>query len=408
MHPSKRVIVAGAGAAGIFAAINIAANDSDASVIVLEKSAKILSKVRISGGGRCNVTNACRELKELVKNYPRGEKELKFLFSRFSASDTVKWFEERGVPIKAEADGRMFPVSDNSQSIIDCLLNECQNHQIKIYTNCGIKSFEKNADIIKVITDHQSFNCTHLLIATGGSPKAEGFDWLKAKGHTIIPPVPSLFTFNLIDKKITELAGVSVNETLVKIAGTKLNYKGPLLITHWGFSGPAVLKLSAFGARILNEKNYKYSVVVNWTGGLNETDARNLLEEFKNLNLLKNIRTLAPFILPKRLWEFICESSGVSNDLKWNNLSGKLYNKLINNIIAAEFQASGKTTFKEEFVTCGGISLKDVNLETMESKKFSKLYFAGEILDIDGITGGFNFQSAWTTGFLAAKGISGK
>jgi predicted Rossmann fold flavoprotein len=408
MQPQKQVIIAGAGAAGIFAAINIVENDPKASVIILEKSSKVLAKVKISGGGRCNVTNICSDIKELIKNYPRGEKELKFLFQNFSTINTVKWFESRGVKLKAEADGRMFPVSDNSQTIIDCLLNECQNHNIKIYTNCGIKSFERTNDFITVDIGDQKFTCHHLLIATGGSPKVEGFEWLQAKGHTIVPPVPSLFTFNLIDRSITELAGLSVKDAQVKIAGTKLNYRGPLLITHWGFSGPAVLKLSAFGARFLNEKDYKYSVIVNWTGGYNENESRNFLEEFKALNLLKNVRTIPPFQLPKRLWEFICESSGIPNDLKWNNFSGKAFNKLVSNLIAAEFPASGKTTFKEEFVTCGGISLKDINLETMESKKFPGLFFAGEILDIDGITGGFNFQSAWTTAFVAAKGIAGK
>ncbi|HET8858409.1 NAD(P)/FAD-dependent oxidoreductase [Marivirga sp.] len=402
----SKIIIIGAGAAGIFAAINIASKNHDAKVVVLEKSSKLLSKVKISGGGRCNVTNVCSEPKELIKNYPRGNKKLKKAFEQFGTLDTVTWFESRGVKLKAELDGRMFPVTDDSQTIIDCLLNECKKHKVDIKTKVSVESIEKTKDGFSLsIKGSENIECQKILIATGGHNKLDGFQWLANLGHSISEPVPSLFTFNLPTSTITELSGVSVQDVEVKIAGTKLAHQGPLLITHWGLSGPAVLKLSAWGARILQEKNYEYSVLVNWLKSANEEETRQNLTEFQVLNPKKMLFNSNPFQLPKRLWEYLLTKSEIDEELRWNNFSGKKFNKLINNLIADLYEASGKTTFKEEFVTAGGVKLGDVNMQSMESRKCPGLFFAGEVLDIDGVTGGFNFQAAWTTAWLVAQGM---
>lgn len=401
------IIVIGAGAAGIFAAINAAINNPQMQVTVLEKSSKLLSKVKVSGGGRCNVTNVCKEPRELVKNYPRSHKKLAQAFSRFGTTHTVDWFLERGVPLKAEPDGRMFPITNNSQTIIDCLLAACEKYKVKILTNTGVKKIKKKEHIFQLFTAAgQILECEKLLVATGGSSKEDAYNWLKSLGHSIAPPVPSLFTFNLKDNAITQLAGVSVPDVVVKIAGTKLSQKGPILITHWGFSGPAVLKLSAWGARILHEKNYSYTVLINWLSEQNEPRVRELLGVFKSNHQLKKVVSNPPFQLPKRLWEYLALKAGTDAETRWNNFSGKNYNRLINSLVCDEYSASGKTTFKEEFVTCGGIKLQEVDLQTMESRSCPGLYFAGEVLDIDGVTGGFNFQAAWTTGWLAAQAMS--
>lgn len=403
----NRIIVIGAGAAGIFAAVNVAANNPTMQVTVLEKSAKLLSKVKVSGGGRCNVTNVCKEPGEMVKNYPRSHKKLRQAFGSFGTSHTIDWFLERGVKLKAEPDGRIFPVTDSSQTIIDCLLRECGHHRVVIETRTGVHKVQKNEQGFQVFTDKgQVLECDKLLVATGGSHKAEGYGWLELQGHTIAPPVPSLFTFNLVDKAVTQLAGVSVPDALVRIAGTKLSQQGPVLITHWGLSGPAVLKLSAWGARTLHEKNYQYTVLVNWLAEANEPLVREQMGNFKAQHPLKKVVSQPPFPLPKRLWEFLALKAGVDAGMRWNNFSGKKYNRLVNILVCDEYAAQGKTTFKEEFVTCGGIKLQEVDLQTMESRICPGLYFAGEVLDIDGITGGFNFQAAWTTGWLAAKAMS--
>jgi len=403
----KRIIIIGAGAAGIFGAINIASKNQEHEVLVLEKSSKLLSKVKISGGGRCNVTNSCQEPKELIKNYPRGNKKLKKAFEQFGTLETVNWFESKGVKLKAEEDGRMFPTTDDSQTIIDCLLNECKKLNVQIRTKIIVETIEpKSTGFLLKIKEGENIECNKILIATGGHHKKEGFDWLTKLGHNISEPVPSLFTFNLHKSDITQLSGVSVQEAEVKIAGSKLSYVGPLLITHWGMSGPAVLKLSAWGARILHEKNYEYSVLVNWLVDANEEEARQKLYDFQTKNPKKKLFTSNPFLLPKRLWDYILTKCDIDDEIRWNNFSGKKFNKLVNHLIADLYEASGKTTFKEEFVTAGGIKLGDVNMQTMESRKCPGLYFAGEVLDIDGITGGFNFQAAWTTAWLASEGIS--
>lgn len=400
------IIIIGAGAAGIFAAINVAEANPGKKVLVVEKSPKLLAKVKVSGGGRCNVTNVCTLPSELVKNYPRGNKKLKQAFTEFGTTDTVNWFLERGVELHAEADGRMFPITNSSQTIIDCLLGECDKHGIEILTRISIERIEKQEDIFHLSTNSaDKLACQKLLISTGGSNKIEGYHWLEKLGHSINPPVPSLFTFNLTDKTITNLSGLSVPDAEVKIAGTKLSHRGPLLITHWGLSGPAVLKLSAWGARTLQEKEYQYTVLVNWLSGAKEPEVRKMLQEFQQENPLKKVAGTPPFQLPRRLWEYLCSKSGVDSEIRWNNFSGKNFNKLVNNLVCDEYAASGKTTFKEEFVTCGGIKLGEVNMETMESRVCPGLYFAGEVLDIDGVTGGFNFQAAWTTAYLAAKAM---
>lgn len=404
---NSHIIIIGAGAAGIFAAANMATHNSEIRVTVLEKSPKLLSKVKVSGGGRCNVTNACKEPRQLVKNYPRSHKKLVQAFAEFGTEDTVRWFEERGVKLKTEPDGRIFPVSDNSQTIIDCLLAACERNGVKILPRTGVDQIIREEDGFTLITaSGETLQGDKLLVATGGGNKPEAYHWLEKLGHSVAPPVPSLFTFNLKDKTITELSGVSVSEVTVKIAGTKLEQKGPILITHWGLSGPVVLRTSAWGARILHDKNYSYTVLVNWLSELKEPEARKAVEAYKTKHPKQKIINNPLFSLPKRLWEFLCAKAGIGAEMLWNNYSGKSYNRLINILVADEYQASGKTTFKEEFVTCGGIPLSEVNLNTMESKICPGLHFAGEVLDIDGITGGFNFQAAWTTGWLAAQAMA--
>jgi len=403
---TKHIAIIGAGAAGFFAAVNCAELYPQHSITIFEKSNKLLSKVRVSGGGRCNVTHACFDVNVLVKNYPRGEKQLKSVFSRFMTMDTIKWFESRGVQLKTEADGRMFPVTDSSQTIIDCLLQEAEKHHVKIETGEDVLRLEKKEDGKIELTFR--FEERHLfdavLIATGGSANETGFDWLKESGHEIVTPVPSLFTFNMPKNPVTQLMGVAVEKAKIKIRETNFSAEGPLLITHWGMSGPAILKLSAQAARKLAELKYNFSIQVNWGIDLNEEFLRQDILRLRKIFGNKLIVNTNEFSLPKRLWHFLLEKSGINETLKWAELSKEHLNKLVNALLYDEYVVSGKTTFKEEFVTCGGVSLKDVDFKTMESKKMKGLYFAGEVLDIDAVTGGFNFQSAWSTGWIA--GIS--
>jgi predicted Rossmann fold flavoprotein len=403
----KKIAIIGAGAAGFFAAINCAEKYPQHEITIFEKTNKLLSKVRVSGGGRCNVTHACFDVNVLVKNYPRGEKQLKSVFSRFMTTDTINWFESRRVKLKTEPDGRMFPVTDSSQTIIDCLLNEASRHHVKIETGSDVLRIEKkdNGKIELTFRYEERHEFDAVLIASGGSINAAGFDWLKECGHEIISPVPSLFTFNIPKNKITELMGVSVEIARVKIPETNFISEGPLLITHWGMSGPAILKLSSIAARTLAEKKYNFKIQVNWVKDLNEEKLRPTLTEIKNASAKKLIHNAPEFGLPKRLWQFLLIKSGIENQMQWAQLSKEQLNKLLNSLIYDEYIVSGKTTFKEEFVTCGGVSLKDVDFKTMESKKMKRLFFAGEVLDIDAVTGGFNFQAAWTTGYVAALGM---
>ena len=400
------VAVIGGGAAGFFAAISCKTHHPGAKVTVYEKSDKLLAKVKISGGGRCNVTHACFSISELSKNYPRGEKHLKKAFGYFSVKDTVAWFEGRGVKLKTETDNRMFPISNNSQTIIDCLMKETQKLGISVQLHQPILAIEKETDGFQLLLkDERSIHPDKIIIASGGSPKLSGFNWLQKLGHSIEPPVPSLFTFNMPQEQITNLMGVTANAVSVHIQGTKLKQEGPLLITHWGMSGPAVLKLSAWGARILHDLNYRFTVQVNWLGK-NEHEVREQLSaELEELKKRK-MANKNPFQLANRLWLFLLEKAEINADTPWGDVGKTKLNKLLNTLLNDEYRVEGKTTFKEEFVTCGGVSLQEVDMNTMQSKVCSGLYFAGEVLDIDGITGGFNFQAAWTTGYIAGKLLS--
>ncbi|MEX2478133.1 MAG: NAD(P)/FAD-dependent oxidoreductase [Gracilimonas sp.] len=399
-----QVAVIGGGAAGFFAAISAKTDHPEAKVTIYEKSDKLLSKVRISGGGRCNVTHHCFDIRELVKFYPRGERPLKKAFGMFSPTDTVQWFESRGVNLKTESDGRMFPTTDDSQTIINCLMQECQKLGIGIKTKSNIKKIKPLDDGYE-LGFHRGgkVKVDKVIVATGGSPRRSGFDWLRELGHEIEEPVPSLFTFNMPNEPIKELMGVVANPVSVKIMGSKLQSSGPLLITHWGMSGPAILKLSAFGARELHEKDYNFKALVNWTGERTEQEVRNILKKVEDDHGMKKIPNVNPFELPGRLWEFLLNKLELGDDMIWQNMGKKNINRLVHLLTNDEYQVEGKTTFKEEFVTCGGISLQDVDMKTMQSRRSPDLYFAGEVLDIDGVTGGFNFQAAWTTGFIAGK-----
>jgi predicted Rossmann fold flavoprotein len=404
-----KVVVIGGGAAGFFAAINCAAATREAEVILLEKTNKLLSKVRVSGGGRCNVTHACFDNNLLVKQYPRGEKELRNVFSRFSTSDTIKWFEERGVKLKTEEDGRMFPVTDSSETIIRCLNHEAEKAGIRIETSTEVESIIKEAEGFRIIIKGGGeFSCNKVIVASGGNQKPEAYSFLKNSSHSLQKPVPSLFTFNIPDDPITTLMGVSVPMARVRIAGTRLETEGPLLITHWGMSGPAVLKASAWGARVLNDLQYRFQVLISWLPKLNEEKLRIILQECKEDQPSKTLLASCPVELPKRLWSHLLTRAGIADDLRWADLPKKSMNVLIAKMISDEYTVSGKTTFKEEFVTCGGVNLKEIDLATMQSKLWKGLFFAGEVMDVDGVTGGFNFQNAWSSGWIAANNISDK
>lgn len=396
------IVIIGGGAAGFFSAIAIAEKNPHYKIAILERGKEVLGKVRISGGGRCNVTHACFVPNDLVKHYPRGERELKGPFNQFCSGDTIEWFANKGVELKIEEDGRMFPVSDSSQTIIDCFISATKKHKIDVLTNQSVVSLYKNEDFWKIETTNSQYLAQKVVVTTGSNLKI--WEMLTSFGHTYVAPVPSLFTFNIKDKRLKDLMGLSAVAN-VKVLGTNLIESGPLLITHWGLSGPGILKLSAWGARLLADKNYQFQLEVNW---LNETTFEEVIEELKNIkieNAKKLLHKFTPFSFPKRLWESICEASSIDANCKWADLSKKQLTDLGNQLTHAQFQVNGKSTFKDEFVTAGGIELKEVNFKTMESKLIPGLYFAGEILNIDAITGGFNFQNAWTGGFIVAQNI---
>jgi predicted Rossmann fold flavoprotein len=395
-------LIVGGGAAGFFTAINIVERNPKAKVAILERGAEVLGKVRISGGGRCNVTHACFEPNELVKFYPRGEKELRGPFHQFCSGDTIEWFERHGVALKIEDDGRMFPVSNSSQTIIDCFLKATQQLGIKVLTGQSVQSIFKKDNYWKIDTQNQNYQAENLILATGSNPKI--WEMLQEFGHAIIPPVPSLFTFNSKDPRIKELPGVSAKVT-VRVKDTKLEATGPLLITHWGMSGPAILKLSAWGARILHDKNYQFTLLVNWLNTIDTEEAIAQLKTLKQEQAKKTVAKKSPFELTNRLWESLVLAAGISAETKWADLSKTQLQHLAQQLTNGVFQINGKSTFKEEFVTAGGIDLKEINFKTMESKIHPNLYFAGEIVNIDAITGGFNFQNAWTSGFIVANAV---
>jgi len=399
-----KIGIIGGGAAGFFAAIQAKTNYPESTVIILEKSKKLLAKVKISGGGRCNVTNACTSISELSKAYPRGGKQLKKLFQEFNTEHTLEWFTSRDVPLYAQEDQRVFPVSNDSQSIIDCLMAEIKHLEITIKMDTSVKKLEATVEGINVFFDdvnNMFFN--KVIVASGGSPKKDGLRWLEKLGHQIKAPVPSLFTFNMPKEKVKSLMGVAVENATTKIQGEKLVGNGPLLITHWGMSGPAVLVLSSFGARVLEEKNYQFNLQINWSNEQNQEVVREAILAIISEHGQKQLQNIRPYGLSSRLWLFLLDKADLSLGQKWDEIGKKGVHKLIEILANDIYAVSGKTTFKEEFVTCGGVSLESVNMKTLESKHVPGLYFAGEVLDIDAITGGYNFQAAWTTGFIAGK-----
>lgn len=414
MTDKRRVVVVGGGAAGFFAAIACAERlGAGGDVTIYEATAHPLAKVRVSGGGRCNVTHACFEPRELVKKYPRGGRELLGAFHKFQPRDMIGWLAERGVETKTEADGRMFPVTDDSATIVDCLLRAAEAAGVKVVTSMGVRKVERvgatsgAGGFWLTLTDNAGVRCERLLLATGGNKSSAGLTIAEALGHTIEPPVPSLFTFHIDDARLIGLSGVSVENAVVSVPGTKLRTDGPLLITHWGLSGPAILKLSAWGARELAAANYEFGLTVNWTGTHTRESLVRELQSVRTQNPKKQIATWSPLAMPQRLWERLVVSAGIPATTPWAQVGNAALGTLATQLTAAELKVVGKSLFKDEFVTCGGVKLAEVDFKTMESRLCSGLHFAGEVLDIDGVTGGFNFQAAWTTGWLAGQGMAG-
>ena len=403
----------GGGAAGFFGAIACAEANPALQVVLLEKTGKLLSKVRVSGGGRCNVTHACETPAQLVAHYPRGGKQLKAAFQQFGVRDTIAWFARRGVALKTEADGRMFPTTDSSETIARALEEAARQAGVRILLNT-------QADEIQPLPGggfrlplsgsgapaSRELLARSVLVASGGNPKSSQYDWLRQLGHRIAEPVPSLFTFNVPDSPLKELMGVSVPHARVVLAGEKLQYEGPVLITHWGMSGPAVLKLSAWGARRLHELGYTGTALINWVPEYTEETLRPWLQQYRQESARKTIAVNPLFGLPQRLWRNLVEQAGIAPELRWSDLPAKAQNRLLELLLRSPLAVRGKTTYKEEFVTCGGITLDDIDFKTMQSRRVPGLFFAGEVLDIDGITGGFNFQAAWTTSFLAGRAMA--
>lgn len=408
MNQSK-VVVIGGGAAGFFAAVTAKRFNLDADVVILEKTTKVLAKVKVSGGGRCNVTNNCFDTAELAKNYPRGEHFLKKAFKQFAARETIEWFENRNVALVAEADNRIFPKSNESQTIIDCLMKEAFDLGVKIQLQTEVCQIQKRENDFEIHTSKGIQYANSVIVTVGGIPKKDNMQWLIDLGCKMVDPTPSLFTFNMPKNPVTELMGLSVENVFCRIEKEKLNTQGSLLVTHWGMSGPAVLRLSAWGSRLLAEKKYNFNLLINWVSGKNEEEIRQQLIAFaQGEESNKKISSINPFQLPKRMWLFICQKAELPEDVRWSEIGKKNSNKLINQLVNDLYSVSGKTTFKEEFVTAGGVDLSEIDVNTMQHKCISGLFFAGEVLDVDGITGGFNFQAAWTTGFIAGKNCLAK
>ncbi|MDP2137955.1 MAG: NAD(P)/FAD-dependent oxidoreductase [Candidatus Didemnitutus sp.] len=445
----RQIGVIGGGAAGFFGAIACAEANPSCTVTLYEATAHPLAKVKVSGGGRCNVTHACFEPRELARRYPRGARELTGAFSRFQPRDTVAWFEARGVSLKAESDGRMFPVTNDSQTIVDCLMGAAREAGVRLRTPCGVKQVEiepvgvrqvervdpnalssapnevERVDLNPLttgktnalgstrstfrltLTTNEVVTVDRVLLATGGNKSNTGFELARQFGHTIEPPVPSLFTFHITDPRLKDLSGVSVEEAATAVVGTPLQERGPMLVTHWGLSGPAVLKLSAWGARLLAERDYRFTLRVNWVPRFNVETARAALERARAAEPRKQVTTWCPLGVPLRLWERLVIAAGLSPTTPWTAVPNAALRSLAAQVTEAEFAVGGKSLFKEEFVTCGGVRLAEVDFKTMESRLVPGLYFAGEMLDLDGITGGFNFQAAWTTGWHAGRAMAG-
>lgn len=402
---TKRIVIIGGGAAGFFGAITHKELHPSHEVIILEKTDKLLSKVKISGGGRCNVTHHCFDIAELVKNYPRGNKELLSCFHQFNVNDTIQWFERRGVKLKTEQDGRMFPITDSSQTIIDCLVQEANKLGISIKYGQHVKSICYTIDnkwLLKM-GDSTELYANALLIAMGST--TTGLTMLRELEIPLVEPVPSLFTFNIKDDRIIELAGISHPLVAITIPAFKLASNGPLLITHWGLSGPAILKLSAWGARLLHSANYKFNLSINFAPDKTFAEVIEMLNHSKNNNPKKMVSNTTHFNIPIRLWKNLCRAASIPEDRWWTSIGKTQLNELANQIANMNLIVDGKSTFKEEFVTAGGVDLASINMKTMQSKNYTNLFFAGEVIDVDGITGGFNFQAAWTTGYIAGKNL---
>lgn len=400
---SKDIIVIGGGAAGFFTAINAAEMNPNAQILILERGKEALTKVKVSGGGRCNVTHAEFLPKELSKNYPRGEKELRGPFHYFMTGDTMEWFEKRGVPLKIEEDGRIFPESNSSQTIIDCFLNEASKFQVQIEYHQAVNAIFQKNEKWHILTKNNEFVATKIVVATGSNTKI--WSLLSKLGHKIVNPVPSLFTFNIKDERIKDLAGIATKAS-IEVCETKLKAEGALLVTHWGMSGPAILKLSAWGARILHELQYNFRIKINWLPNFSSEEIFENLKSLKLENPRQQVAKYAQFELPKRLWQNLSKAARIPETEKWAELNKQQIQQLVMQLTSAEFKVNRKSTFKEEFVTAGGVDLKEIDFKTFESKKCPNLYLVGEVLNIDAITGGFNFQNAWTGGFLAAKAIT--
>ena len=402
------VAIIGGGAAGFFAAIAAAESQPSAEITILEAARSALTKVRISGGGRCNVTHACFDPALLVQHYPRGNKALRGAFTRFQAKDTVEWFAQRGVPLKTEADGRMFPVTDDSATVVECLMRAARAAGVELRTGAVVQQVSRaNHGFTISLKSGETLNCDRLVLATGSS--LQGYAIARQLGHQIEPPVPSLFTFQIRDARLQDLAGVSVPSARLRLQVSgypPLEQIGPVLITHWGLSGPAVLKLSAWGARLLHDADYQASLQINWLAQSNPEKVRQQLMAMRSQLARRQIATNCPVLLPRRMWERLVAAAEIGASSRWSELSNQGLNRLLQELTQATYLVAGKGAFKEEFVTCGGVALKEVNFKTMESRICPALYLVGEILDIDGVTGGFNFQSAWTTGWIAGQAIS--
>lgn len=408
MVSPKKIAIIGGGAAGFFAALQCKKQAPEVPVTIFEKGAQVLGKVKISGGGRCNLTHHCFEVRELVQYYPRGGRELRGVFHRFMTTDLIQWFQERGVELHTEGDGRMFPQTNRSQTIVDCLCQEAQKAGVVVLTGRKVNKIylRKEGGFILEFSDGSREEGDFLLVSTGGCPREKGFRWLEDLGHTIESPVPSLFTFNIPHPPLRELMGLSVPQGEVRIPAIKRVERGPILITHWGLSGPAILKISAWEARELSRRKYHFPLQVNWLGLSSSEEVRKALFKIREDFSGRKISTSPLFSLSKRLWLYFLHRCQISPEQKWAEISNRNLNRLMDTLLRDPYEVSGKTTFKEEFVTCGGVVRKEVDFKTMESKVVPGLYFAGEVLDIDGITGGFNFQAAWSTGWLAGESIA--
>ncbi len=407
--PTRRIVIVGGGAAGFFAALAAAQTGNAGEIVILEQGPRFLAKVRVSGGGRCNVAPACFEPRELATRYPRGGQALLSAFHTFQPRHTIDWFHTRGVELKTEPDGRMFPVTDNSQTIIDCFLNEARRLGVRLELNRGVDAIQirPNGGFEVALSNHDKLECDRLLLATGGCRAADGSHLATTLGHTLETPVPSLFAFDVTTPWVRGLAGLAVTAE-VTVPETKLRETGPVLFTHRGVSGPAILRLSAWGARRLHERNHQFPLRVNWLPGQDEDTVRASLDAQRQASPAKRILNVPLPPLPARLWEQLAQASGVGRETQWAGLTSNMRHQLVQQLTRATLEVSGKSLNKDEFVTCGGVRLKEVNFKTMESRIVPGLHFAGELLDIDGITGGYNFQAAWTTGWIAGHAMAAK